>query len=58
MVIYWHGYVQSLTRVKDEMIFISDKFPENWIFPTGDPADGREPDFDLLIENNKNKDET
>ena len=49
MVIYWHGYVHNLNRFRDEMIFISDKFPENWVFPTGEPADGRVPDFDSLL---------
>ena len=46
MVIYWHGFVESLTRLQDEMIFISDRFPDNWIFPTGEPADGRAAMFD------------
>ena len=49
MVIYWHGYVHSLTRFRDEMIFISHKFPDNWVFPTGEPADGRVPDLDSLL---------
>ena len=49
MVIYWHGFVQSLTRLKDEMIFISDGFPEHWIFPTGELADGQIPEFDRLL---------
>lgn len=46
MVIYWHGFVNSLHRLRDEMIFISDRFPDHWIFPTGEPADGRVPMFD------------
>jgi hypothetical protein len=32
MVIYWHGYVHSLTRLKDEMIFISDGFPDRYTY--------------------------
>jgi hypothetical protein len=49
MVIYWHGFVQSLTRLEDEMIYISDRFPDTWIFPTGEPAYGRSPEFDALL---------
>ena len=49
MVIYWHGFVQSLTRLNDENIFISDKFPEHWIFPSGELADGSVPEFDTLV---------
>jgi hypothetical protein len=32
MVIYWHGYVHTLTRLKDEMIFISDGFPDRYTY--------------------------
>ena len=46
MVIYWHGFLDSLNRSRDEMIFIADRFPDHWIFPTGEPADGRVPMFD------------
>ena len=47
LVIYWHGYVASLSRWRDESILVCDHFPEEWLFPTGEPADGREPEFDL-----------
>ena len=48
MVIYWHGYVSSLDNRNDEMILICDHFPTHWIFPTGEPADGRIPLFDKI----------
>ena len=49
LVIYWHGYVASLSRWRDESILVCDHFPEEWIFPTGEPADGREPEFDIYM---------
>jgi len=48
MVIYWHGYVSSLSRWRDDSILVCDRFPEDWIFPTGEVADGRAPEFDTF----------
>ena len=49
LAIYWHGYVASLSRWRDESILVCDHFPEEWLFPTGEPADGREPEFDIYM---------
>lgn len=48
MVIYWHGYVEDVYQHIQEFgdnIIIRDTFPEKWMFPTGEPADGRVPTF-------------
>lgn len=51
MVIYWHGFVEDIcaTLLMDDMIIIRDHFPNDWIFPTGEPADGRIPAFDKIL---------
>lgn len=47
MVIYWHGVVEDVySMLTDDMIVVRDSFPDEWIFPTGEPADGRIPVFD------------
>lgn len=47
MVIYWHGVVEDVySLLSDDMIVVRSSFPEEWIFPTGEPADGRMPIFD------------
>jgi hypothetical protein len=49
MVIYWHGLVENIFDIlKDDMILVRDHFPEDWIFPTGEVADGSIPSFDLI----------
>lgn len=50
MVIYWHGVAESVygKMFSDDMIIVRDSFPTEWIFPTGEPADGRVPQFDLV----------
>lgn len=52
MVIYWHGFVEGLCAelgLQDDMIIVRDSLPEDWIFPTGEPADGRTPAFDNIV---------
>ena len=48
MVIYWHGFAEEIfsKAPSDMMILFRDSFPEHWLFPTGEPADGRIPEFD------------
>jgi CDAN1-interacting nuclease 1 len=49
MVIYWHGYVADICDgLPDDMIIVRDRFPDSWVFPTGEPADGRRPAFDFV----------
>jgi hypothetical protein len=49
MVIYWHGFVEDiLGMLPDDRIIVRDCFPEEWMFPTGEKADGRVPAFDLV----------
>lgn len=49
MVIYWHGFVEDVgALLQDDMIILRDHFPEEWTFPTGEPADGRVPAFDNI----------
>ena len=48
MVIYWHGYVSTLSRWRDDSILVCDRFPDDWLFPTGEIADGRTPEFDTV----------
>lgn len=49
MVIYWHGYLEGLAdALPDDMIVVRDCFPEEWMFPTGERADGRMPAFDQV----------
>jgi hypothetical protein len=48
MVIYWHGFVENIfEQIEDfgDNIIICDTFPEEWIFPNGEPADGRIPSY-------------
>ena len=47
LVIYWHGLSQDIyDSLTDDMIIVRDRFPDHWIFPTGEIADGRIPEFD------------
>lgn len=49
MVIYWHGFAEAVRgELADDMIIVRDCLPEDWIFPTGEPADGRTPAFDNI----------
>lgn len=50
MVIYWHGFVEEIctSMLSDDMIVVRDHFPNEWIFPTGEIADGRTPMFDQI----------
>jgi hypothetical protein len=49
MVIYWHGFAEEiLVRLPDDMVLFRASFPERWLFPTGEPADGRVPEFDRI----------
>lgn len=52
MVIYWHGCTEDVVQATDDLILIRTEFPEDWLFPTGEPADGRDPLFDLSSINN------
>lgn len=36
MVIYWHGFVDSLLTTAQDSIVITDSFPDCWLFPTGE----------------------
>lgn len=48
MVIYWHGFVENIfDQIEDfgDNIIICDTFPEDWMFPNGEPADGRIPSY-------------
>ncbi len=50
MVIYWYGFCEdilnhSVLSMNDD-ILVCDGFPDDWMFPTGEPADGRRPAFD------------
>lgn len=51
MVIYWHGCVEDVFYATDDMILVRTEFPDDWLFPTGEPADGRDPLFDLFSSN-------
>lgn len=47
LVIYWHGCTEEIYSIlRDDMIVVRDSFPDDWIFPTGEPADGTVPLFD------------
>ncbi|KAJ1440138.1 hypothetical protein B484DRAFT_443660 [Ochromonadaceae sp. CCMP2298] len=49
MVIYWHGFAEDVAAcVDNDMILVRDHFPNEWMFPTGEPADGRVPAFDKI----------
>lgn len=53
MVIYWQGFCEdilnhSVLSMNDD-ILVCDQFPDDWLFPTGEPADGRRPLFDDII---------
>jgi len=39
MVIYWHGCVESLCDLMDN-ILVTDRFPDHWMFPTGELSTG------------------
>jgi len=46
LVIYWHGCTEEIYyKLRDDMIIVRDCFPNDWIFPTGEPADGTVPMF-------------
>lgn len=48
MVIYWHGLVETILNKLDDdrnMLVVTDHFPDNWIFPTGEVASGHIPEF-------------
>lgn len=47
MVIYWHGFVESIRTVSERGILVLDGFPEKWLFPTGELADGNRKSFDV-----------
>jgi hypothetical protein len=50
LVIYWHGYVESVqSLLSDDLILVRDHFPSFWLFPTGELADGRTPEFDQIL---------
>jgi hypothetical protein len=49
MVIYWHGYVETLEQHNDETIFIADRFPDELIYPTGEVANGGDAAFDYIF---------
>lgn len=52
MVIYWQGFSEDILKhpaiLMNDDIIIRDSFPDDWIFPTGEPADGRKPMFDEI----------
>lgn len=52
LVIYWHGFTEDILTAElssaDGLIVVRDSFPSDWIFPTGEPADGRTPAFDKI----------
>jgi hypothetical protein len=49
MVIYWHGCTEEIFQhLQSDMIVVRDAFPDEWIFPSGEPADGRTPAFDQV----------
>mmetsp|Transcript_5375 Transcript_5375/g.7442 ORF Transcript_5375/g.7442 Transcript_5375/m.7442 type:complete len:278 (+) Transcript_5375:72-905(+) len=46
LVIYWHGCTEEIySKLRDDMIIVRDSFPDHWIFPTGELADGNVPMF-------------
>jgi hypothetical protein len=50
MVIYWHGMVEEIFSSDLYLaghVIVRDSFPEKWIFPTGEVADGNSPTFDV-----------
>ena len=49
MVIYWHGFVDTLLQREDSIVLISDHFPQEWIYPTGEMADGKPTEFDRMF---------
>ena len=50
MVIYWHGFVRDICgSLQDDMIILRDHLPDEWMFPTGEIADGRKPAFDNIV---------
>lgn len=49
LVIYWHGFSSDVfDLLSDDMIVVRDTFPDLWVFPTGEVADGRTPSFDKI----------
>ena len=49
LVIYWHGFCEEIySLLEDDMIIVTDHFPDEWMFPTGEPADGNVPSFDHI----------
>ena len=48
LVIYWYGYIEGLPNLSGDNVLVLDQFPDNWIFPTGEPANGSIPRFDSV----------
>ena len=42
MVIYWHGFVETILSVAEDDILITDVFPDEWVFPTDERMNGKE----------------
>jgi hypothetical protein len=53
MVIYWQGFCEDILNhavlSMNDDILVCDRFPDDWLFPTGEPADGRRPKFDDIV---------
>lgn len=53
MVIYWHGVLEDIyySEYYDGNIIVRDSFPDKWVFPTGEVADGtHSPSFDADLD--------
>jgi len=48
LVIYWYGFVETLKSAVGTEISITDKFPDRFLFPTGDEAIGELSSFEML----------
>lgn len=47
LVIYWHGFKESVLGMSGDSVAITDSFPPEWIYPTGEMAqEGVVPSFD------------
>lgn len=46
LVIYWYGFVEGLQNLSGDNILVLNEFPDEWIFPTGEVANGTPPAFD------------
>jgi hypothetical protein len=53
LVIYWHGYVDEVESIAkhdfQDFLIVTDHFPDYWVFPTGEIADGTIPEFDNVV---------